>query len=166
MNSIESESCVLQSGLLPLAADPLLAGLSPEILRRLCQLQKIIWCPRHSVVLSESSPAGAFIVLSGRLHIFLSDEAGRKLFIRSGFPGAVLGISSAFTGKPAGITAEAVVESHLGFIDAVEFRCLVRASPELCYRVARSLASDVASLYKQMPGVHLSGASQPNQFAN
>jgi CRP-like cAMP-binding protein len=161
MKSIESGSYIPQSHLIPLTAHPLLAGLSPEVLRRLCQVQKIIWRPRHSVVLPESSPAeGVFIVLSGRLRIFLSDEAGQKLLVRDALPGAVLGISSVLSGEPTHITAEVVAESHLGFIAAAEFRCLVRESVDLCLRVVSSLASDMDSVYKQLRGVPRRGKSQ------
>jgi CRP-like cAMP-binding protein len=62
-------------------------------------------------------------------------------------PGCVLGLSEVLSGEPHKLTAQAVEETEVSFVDRDKFMALLRSRPELCMNIVRQLSEDLHGLY-------------------
>jgi CRP-like cAMP-binding protein len=74
-------------------------------------------------------------------------QSGRDRLFEVVGPGCVLGLSEALSGEPHKLTAQAVGETEVSFVDREKFMALLRSHPELCMHIVRQLSEDLHGLY-------------------
>ncbi len=82
------------------------------------------------VLMEQGQPGDSgYLMLSGRLRIYMRDERGTERMIREIGRGEVIGEMSLFTGEPRSATVVAVRDSVLVKLDKPQFDGLARAEP-------------------------------------
>jgi len=107
-------------------------------------------CSRGEVLLQQGQPGNFVLVLrSGKAELFVSSADGStRLPYRTVGPGYVLGLPALFSGKPFSLTAEALEECEISFVQREAALQLMRERPDLCLQAASQLASEVTTLRK------------------
>src|SRR5512139_715645 len=92
-------------------------------------------------VLMEQGQAGdsGYLMLSGRLRIYVRDENGTQRMVREIARGEVIGEMSLFTGEPSSATDVAVRDSVLVKLDKPRFDGLVALSPQVSQMLTRQI---------------------------
>ncbi|MGZ8253874.1 MAG: cyclic nucleotide-binding domain-containing protein, partial [Burkholderiaceae bacterium] len=92
-------------------------------------------------VLMEQGQAGdsGYLMLSGRLRIYVRDENGTQRMVREIARGEVIGEMSLFTGEPRSATVVAVRDSVLVKLDKPRFDGLVALSPLVSQTLTRQI---------------------------
>jgi len=91
--------------------------------------------------------SGIYLVESGQLRLSMPRPSGRDRIFEVVGPGCVLGISEALSGEPHKLTAQAVVECDLSFVDREKFMHVLKIHPDLCMHIVRQLSEDLHGLY-------------------
>jgi NTE family protein len=92
-------------------------------------------------VLMEQGEAGdsGYLLLSGRLRIYVRDEDGTARMVREIARGEVIGEMSLFTGEPRSATVVAVRDSVLVRLDKPRFEGLLALSPQVSQTLTRQI---------------------------
>lgn len=90
---------------------------------------------------------GILVVRQGRVRLYAGSQDGHDgLPYRTVAPGYVLGLPALFSGQPYSLTAEALEECVVGFVDRKKALDLLQARTDLCFQAADLLARELGSL--------------------
>jgi len=132
---------------------PLFAELEPADLELLAARAQVRACPRNTIVVHEGDATDAFyLILSGKVKVFLSDESGKQVFLDTKGPGEYFG-EMALDDGPRSASVMTVEPSEFAVIARAEFERFLLDHPPLAVallkrtiRLARSLNDDVRNL--------------------
>ena len=111
-------------------------------------------CSRGEVLFQQGQPGNFVLVLrSGKVGLFASSADGStRLPYRTVGPGYVLGLPALFSGKPFSLSAEALEECEISFVQREAGLQLMRERLDLCLQAASQLAGEVTTLRKWQGG--------------
>lgn len=131
--------------------------LPSDALQSFDQIKSTSVYPRGATLFGEGRPAkGIFVLCDGRAKLSVSGENGKRLMLRVAGPGEVLGLSSALSGTPYEITAEAVDASQVVFVKRKDLLKFLRDHKEACLQVVHLLSGDLHSAYDRVRSIGLS----------
>ena len=104
-------------------------------------------------VLMEQGQAGdsGYLMLSGRLRIYVRDDSGVQRMVREIARGEVIGEMSLFTGEPRSATVVAVRDSVLVKLDKPRFDGLVALSPLVLQTLTRQIIHRLQTQNQRRP---------------
>jgi CRP/FNR family transcriptional regulator, cyclic AMP receptor protein len=103
--------------------------------------------PRGSLIFVEGQlPRGVYVLCEGRAKVSISSAEGKTLVLRIAYPGDLLGISSALTGRPYGATVETLVPSRIDFIARRELLQLLDRDKKASLGVAQILSRKLSGV--------------------
>src|SRR5512139_1842160 len=104
-------------------------------------------------VLMEQGQAGdsGYLMLSGRLRIYVREENGTQRMVREIARGEVIGEMSLFTGEPRSATVVAVRDSVLVKLDKPRFDGLVALSPQVSQMLTRQIIHRLQTQHERRP---------------
>ena len=104
-------------------------------------------------VLMEQGQAGdsGYLMLSGRLRIYVRDENGTQRMVREIARGEVIGEMSLFTGEPRSATVVAVRDSVLVKLDKPRFDGLLALSPQVSQALTRQIIQRLQTQNQRRP---------------
>lgn len=130
----------------------ILINLSPDAARAFQALQQPLAYAKGEKLFAEGGEAaGLFVLVKGRARISISDPEGRVVLSRKAAPGEVLGLSSAVSGQPHQMTAQALTPSHLGFIRREDFVRFLHEHGDAAFRVVELLSRHVSEGHSRVP---------------
>jgi CRP/FNR family transcriptional regulator len=98
-------------------------------------------CPGAALILREGQkPASIVFLLEGKAKLSLNSIDGRRLIIGFASPGEILGLTSAVSGYPYEITAEAHFQCMISSLPRQSFLDFMLRSPVASQNVARQLS--------------------------
>ncbi len=100
---------------------------------------------------------GVYIVRRGHPALSLTSHSGKRLVLKSGRAGDMLGLSACLLGKPHAAALESHGPCTLSFIPKHAFVRVMRTDNELCFRVAQLLSSEVDQFCR---GIDLMGLTR------
>ena len=111
-------------------------------------------CSRGAILFQEGQPAGFVLVLHrGRVGLFVSSAAGStRRPLRTVGPEYVIGLPALFSGKSFSLSAEALEECEISFVQREAGLQLMRERLDLCLQAASQLAGEVTTLRKWQGG--------------
>lgn len=120
---------------------PFLSSIKPEHLKSIVDISKIRVFPARSMVFSKSEAAEhMFIVVSGRVKIFVDSSARMRKTFAYLTEGQFFGEMALLGGEPRSASAQAMVESKLLVISKADFKRLLISDPALTYFLLCSVA--------------------------
>lgn len=120
--------------------------LAPDLLERLCQLGTVRTFPKNTIVVLEGEPAETlYIVISGRLRVYVADDDGREAELNQIGPGEYFGeLMLGSTVRTASVRTEET--SRLCLISKQVFQAFIQSSPETTFHLIQTLIQRVKAL--------------------
>lgn len=147
-------------------SDPVLAGVKnvpyfaeiPESdLARLVASAVKKTYPKNSVVINEGDEAGSlFIILSGKVQAFLSNESGRTVTLSTQESGSFFGELSLLDGEPRSASVVTLEPTVCILIPRRAFQAWVQEHPDAALNIIRSLTRRIRTLTESVRGLALS----------
>ena len=102
--------------------------------------------PAGTVVLSEGDATNSlYVVLSGRVKIFLADPAGREIVLGQAGPGGYFG-EMTLDGGPRSASVVTEEATRLSIIPQTDFKRFIAANPNFAFHLVKKLIGRVRSL--------------------
>jgi CRP/FNR family cyclic AMP-dependent transcriptional regulator len=115
------------------------APLQPETLRGIASTGVVRTFPRHTVLINEGDQGDSlFVILSGRVKIYSSNEAGREFVIDFQGPGEYVGEMS-LDGAPRSASVITVEPTTCAVVNRAQFRDFILAHPDFAMHLIERL---------------------------
>jgi len=125
--------------------------MSDEALIDFISLSESSLCPGAAVILREGQkPTSIVLLLEGKAKLSLNSIDGRRLIIGFASPGEILGLTSAVSGYPYEITAEAQFQCMISSLPRQSFLDFLLRSPVACQNAARQLSLENRRTLEQL----------------
>jgi len=120
-------------------------------------------CPETTVLFTEEQQPGCVLfLLEGRVKLSMNSIGGRRLIIGIYRPGNILGLTSAVSGLPYEMTAEAQYPCRLKSVQRQSFLDFLLRYPVACQNVARELSLEYKQTYAQLRLLGLTSSAPGN----
>jgi CRP/FNR family cyclic AMP-dependent transcriptional regulator len=131
----------------------------------LASISERFFCPGAVLILEEGqTPANVLLLLEGRAKLSLNSIDGRRLIVGFASAGEVLGLTSAISGLPYEITAEAQFPCTISSLPRQSFLDFLLRSPVACQNVTLQLSLDYKRTLGQLRMLGLT-SSAPAKLA-
>jgi CRP/FNR family cyclic AMP-dependent transcriptional regulator len=129
--------------------------LPPALLEELGGLAAARLFPKNAVIVSEGDDSGSlYVLLAGRVKVFLSDENGREVELNRLGPGEYFG-EVTLDGGPRSASVMALEETRCAVVRRAELLGLIERQPELALHMLRRLARRVRALSENVRSLAL-----------
>jgi CRP-like cAMP-binding protein len=88
-------------------------------------------------------PKGVFIVHAGKLKICKELENGKEQIIHIAKEGELVGIRALFSGQKYNVTAQTLEDSHIGYLNSIDFKFLINSVSELRDNIIQELSMEL-----------------------
>ena len=133
-----------------------LQGISDEFVRQLASLGRVRTYPKNTVFITEGdSSDSVFVILSGKVKVFISDTEGHEMILDTQGPGEYVG-EMALDGKPRSASVMTLEPSTFSVAAREPIRDAIRKNPDFALdmiskiidraRIATSSVKDLALL--------------------
>lgn len=131
------------------------SGLNPSELRNLSAQGVVKSYSKNTIIVSEGDETDSFfIVVAGRVKVYVSDEDSREVVLRTHGPGEYFG-EMILDGRPRSASVMTVEPSRLVVIPQVKFREFVRSHPDFAIRLIEQLIGRVRALTENVKSLAL-----------
>jgi CRP/FNR family cyclic AMP-dependent transcriptional regulator len=118
---------------------PLFAGMDDEALRPLAEKALIRAFPKNAVIVHEGDVSQSlYVILSGKVRVFLADDSGKELIVDMKGPGQYFG-EMALDEKPRSASVMTVEPSRFAIISKADFRGFLETHPNIGFHVIENL---------------------------
>ena len=129
--------------------------LPPGLLDKIGRLAAPRAFARHAIIVSEGDETGSlYVLLSGRVKVFLSDAQGREVELNRLGPGEYFG-EVTLDGGPRSASVVALEETRCAVVHRNELLGLIGREPELALHIVRKLARRVRALSENVRSLAL-----------
>jgi len=136
---------------------PLAGTLSEGLLADLAGHGSVRRFARGDVLITEGDVSDAlYILVSGQLKVFTSDEKGRELSYNLLEPGEFFG-EMFLDGRPRSASVKAIVDAQCVVIDQAKFRGFMATYPEFAEQLVKTLIGRLRHATLQVRGLALDG---------
>ena len=95
--------------------------------------------PKNAVIITEGDPSDSlYVILSGRVKVYLSDAEGREVVLNEHGPGSYVG-EMAFDDMPRSASVMTLEPCTFSVISGKEFRSFVVSNPDATMHLIRNL---------------------------
>jgi len=130
---------------------PVFVDMSDADANRLCELASLVDVPRRSRIVEAGSIGdGAYLLVSGKVKVFLADDDGREVILDTLGPGEVFGEMSLIDELPCSAHVESQETCTLARIGKQDFLDCIDRSPKLARAVMRNLAARLRTADEQI----------------
>lgn len=117
----------------------LFKGLREAELRELGNRTEVVAFPAEATIIREGEPADSlFLILSGKVKVYLTDPHGKKLVVDVRRAGQYVG-EMILDDKPRSASVRTIEPSEFAVISRADFKALLLKHPELALQVIRNL---------------------------
>jgi CRP/FNR family cyclic AMP-dependent transcriptional regulator len=151
-----------------------LQGIADAFTRQLAALGRVRSYPKNTVFITEGdSSDSVFVILSGRVKVFISDSEGHEMILDTQGPGEYVG-EMALDGKPRSASVMTLEQSTFSVVGREPVREAIRQNPDFALemisriidraRIATSSVKDLALLdvYGRVARLLLNMSSEQN----
>jgi len=120
---------------------PFFSGLSKDELAVINAKSEIIEYHKGQVIYEEGScPSAFYCIISGRVQIYIRDQAGARLILEYLHRGKYFGIISLLTNEPHSVSSEAINDCAILVIKKDNFDFVLKKIPRLAIDLSRTLS--------------------------
>ena len=114
---------------------------------------------RGEIIVNQGSKGESlYVVVSGQIRVYLSDETGKEVILGLEGPGAIFGEISVLDGELRSASVAAMERTELLTIDGTQLRALLRTNARLSMSVIAALAGMIRKLTDATQGLALQSA--------
>ena len=126
---------------------PLFVELAPEDLRSICECGTIKTYPKHSIVINEGDLSDTlYIILSGKVKVYVSEADGREVTLSILGPGKFFGELALIDESPRSASVSTLETASLSLVSKAAFEQCIKKDPEIALKLMRVLARRIRSL--------------------
>lgn len=130
-------------------------ALPGPLLDEIAALATVRSFPKRSIVVSEGDDTDSvYVVLSGKMRVFVSDENGREVQLNQLGPGEYFG-EITLDGGPRSASVTALENCRCAVVKRAELMPLMERSPQFAQHLVRKLASRVRALTENVRSLAL-----------
>lgn len=136
----------------------LFAGLGEEALREIREHAVVRSYPKNTIIVTEGDDTTSlYLIESGRVKFFLSDESGQEVILNFQQAGDYFGELSLLDGHPRSVSVMTVEPTTLAVVSRDDFfRCL-RNNPDVALGLMENMARRLRELSDEVRALALSG---------
>jgi CRP-like cAMP-binding protein len=125
----------------------------PELLTALTRRSKPTRITGDRVLFRQGDAVvGLYVLASGTATLTMRSAKGEVVLKTHVGAGSILGLPAVISNKPYTLTAEVLEASVVRLVDRDEFADMIRASPDLSFKVLQVLAAEVRSVRESLAG--------------
>ena len=129
--------------------------LPPKLLEALGSVASARSFAKHAIIVSEGDETDSlYVLLSGRVRVFISDAQGKEVTLNQLGPGEYFG-EITFDGGPRSASVEALEDTRCAVVKRSELVALVERQPEFALHMVRKLAHRVRNLTENVRSLAL-----------
>jgi CRP/FNR family transcriptional regulator, cyclic AMP receptor protein len=118
---------------------PLFAGVQDDALRPLAEKALIRTFPKNTIIVHEGDVSQSlYVILSGKVRVFLGDDSGKELIVDIKGPGQYFG-EMALDEKPRSASVMTMEASRFAIISKSDFRAFLQDHPNIGFHVIENL---------------------------
>jgi CRP/FNR family cyclic AMP-dependent transcriptional regulator len=111
--------------------------------------------PQHTILMNEGDDTDSlYVVLGGRVRVYVSDEHGREVHVNSIGPGEFFG-EVTLDGRPRSASVMSVEDCRCAVVKRSEILILIEKEPQFALHMIRKLASRVRDLTENVRSLAL-----------
>ncbi len=111
--------------------------------------------PKNTIIMTEGDETDSlYIIISGRIKVFLSDDAGKEIILRTQGPGDYFG-EIALDGRPRSASVMTLEPSRFLVIPRANVREFIRIHPDFAVRIIETLIDRVRALTENFKSLAL-----------
>lgn len=134
----------------------LFSGLDDSHLSMLEQHATIRTYPKHAIVINEGDDAGAlYVVLSGQVKVFLSNQDGKEIIINTLGAGEYFGELALLDDSQRSASVMTTEKSRLAFLAKTDFEQVLTEHSEIALNLIRALVGRVRILSENVKNLAL-----------
>lgn len=134
-----------------LAQAPLFAGLPEDDLRALASHTMARRFRKNTIIVSKGEESDAmYVVVSGRLRVYIDDDQGNEITIRLLEPGDVFGELALLSGTPRSANVMTTEDCEMSIISRTHFMEFLAANSEIAFRIIRALVQRIQQLTDEL----------------
>lgn len=135
---------------------PLFADLPDEDIEAISNLAATRTYPKNTIIISEGDDSDSlYVVLSGKVKVFLSDDDGREIIINILGEGEYFGELALLDDAPRSASVMTSEECKLAVISKPAFEECLFKNPQLALRVIKELSKRMRSLTQNVKSLAL-----------
>jgi len=135
---------------------PLFFGLSGPELTILAQHATIRTYPKNTIVINEGDEANAlYVVISGQVKVFLSNEEGREIIVNMQGPCEHFGELALLDSTPRSASVMTTEKTKLAVVSKPDFQGMLAAHPGIALSLIRDLTRRVRVLSENVKSLAL-----------
>ena len=136
-----------------------------ECLDLITQLKKVGYFIAGQRILMEGSTArGIYFIESGQVKLYKSDNRGQDIILRFGGPGDVIGIDASEEKNEYEVSAMAIVNTTVCYLDYQSFMALAKRFPELSIELLKFYRKELAEI--EQKSLKLATMTVPQKVAD
>lgn len=125
----------------------LFQDLSPDDLKQLVERSTLKRFPKNSVLVNEGDDTDSlYIIHSGKVKFYLSDEDGKELVLGIAGPGEYFGEIALLDESPRSASAMSLEECKIFVLSKSQFEAFLKQDTAICLRVMRGLTRRLREL--------------------
>jgi CRP/FNR family cyclic AMP-dependent transcriptional regulator len=119
--------------------EPMLTAITDPMVRALAGRGQLRGFPRHSVIINEGDRGDSvFVIISGRVKVFVSDDEGREMILDIHGPGDFFG-EMAFDGQPRSASVTALESTQCSVLSRDALREAIARNPDVAMTLIATL---------------------------
>lgn len=135
---------------------PLFSGLGPGELKVLEHHATLRTYSRNTVVINEGDEASSlYVILSGQVKVFLSNEEGKEIIVNMQGPGEHFGELALIDSAPRSASVMTVKKTRLAAISKADFSKILADHPDIALSLIRDLTGRVRILSENVKNLAL-----------
>jgi len=136
---------------------PFLAKLPEDALFALASKAKSVKYAKHSIIISEGDDTSSlYIILSGKVRIYGSDEKSKEVTLSTQDPGSYFGELALLSDEPRSASVQALEQTICGVICKADFIHWLRQHPDVAISLLSVLSEKIRFLTEKVKQMALS----------
>ncbi len=139
-----------------LASIPLFGGFTEEELRTISTHANTKSYPKNTIIINEGDTTNSlYVILSGKVKVFLSDAQGKEVTINLQGPGEYFGELSLLDEAPRSASIMTMEPSQFAIISKPDFDACLTHNPAIALKLIRELTSRIRQLTENVKNLAL-----------
>jgi len=138
------------------AKNPLFPELTPAYLQHLMRYSVARKYPKNTVMINEGDrDESLYIILKGKVKVYLNDNKGKEAILRIEGPGAYFGELALIDAAPRSASVMTLLPTELAVVSKNDFKRCLAESPKIALDLLQSLSSRVRALTESVRNLAL-----------
>lgn len=126
---------------------PIFSGLSRADRETITSHAKFRTVPKNTILITEGDESDSlYVILSGKVKVYLNDEEGREVVLNMQGPGDYFGELALMDTAPRSASVMALEPSRVSIISKADFEECLSRNPQIGFRLMKAMARRIRAL--------------------